>query len=136
MNDKRVCGIAANTADSLGKLLPDADCRSRPAIPMPWGTGRPDVAVLCGDGRKPALVVEIVSEGAFESHRKVFGYRSHPDILHILLIDAGEPRAILHSRNGTGWAETLFEGVDAIVGLPGVGIGFPLGDAYRGLGSV
>jgi Uma2 family endonuclease len=102
----------------------------------------PDVVVDCGQrndqsmlATTPTLVIEVLSQStkSFDSHRKVSEYKSHPDIKYILLVDTDNACSLLHYREGDGWHEVVFNGLDDVIEFPEIGASLALRDIYDGL---
>lgn len=138
--------IAANTLTSLHTQLRGKTCRPTAAdtgVPTIKGTIRyPDVVIDCGKrddqamcATAPTLVIEVISmsDGGFDSHRKVFEYKSHPDIKYILLINAVKIGLLLHYRDGNGWVDVVYCGLDEVMEFPEIGVSLALRGIYYGL---
>lgn len=104
---------------------------------------RPDVTVECGElvrdtfeTREPKLVVEVLSPSTtnIDRFRKLDEYKRHPSLSYILLIDTFSPEATLYRREGgDDWSAENFEGLDATIALPLVGVSLPLREVFEGL---
>ena len=145
-SNQRHQAIVANTLAALHNQLRGKGCRPtavNSGISTIFGTVRfPAIVVDCGRRddqamlvREPALVVEVLSPSTrdFDSHRKVFEYKSKPGIRYILLIDTNDACALLHARDGQSWRETLYEGFDDVIDFPELGAALAFSDIYDGL---
>lgn len=139
-------GIVANILAALHSQLRGTGYRptcARTGVRTGARTFRyPDLVVDCGPrvdqamcATSPALVCEVLSHGRdpFDTHLRMSEYKAHRDIAYIILIDPDAPRAILHRRDGAGWHDRLYAGLDQIVALPEIGGVLALSDVYAGL---
>ena len=101
---------------------------------------RPDVMVECAepvwDGYEavePRLVVEVASPStsSVDQTRKLEEYKRHPTLDHILLVETLSPEALLYRRTEGEWAIEPYEGFDAVIELPAIGVRLPLADIYE-----
>lgn len=147
-SDQRHQNIAANALASLHTQLRGKKCRPTTAntgVATTSGTVRyPDVVVDCGRrddqsmvATEPTVVIEVLSSTTrgFDSHRKVFEYKSKPEITFILLIDTNSACVLLHYREGKGWGETIHDDLDDVIILPRIGAGLSLSEIYEGVGG-
>lgn len=145
-SNQRHQAIVANTLAALHNQLREKGCRPtavKSGISTIFGTVRfPAIVVDCGRrddqsmlATEPMLVVEVLSPSTrdFDSHRKVFEYKSKPGIRYILLIDTNDACALLHAREGEGWCETLYQRFGDVIDFPELGATLALSDTYDGL---
>lgn len=106
------------------------------------GLRRPDVMAECAllvpdtyEAREPRLVVEIASPSttSIDQTRKVEEYKRHPTLVYILLVETLKPQALLYRRGEAGWEIETFEGLEAVVELPGICAALAMADVYDGL---
>lgn len=102
----------------------------------------PDVSVVCGAlnfyGRRrdvvinPLLLVEVLSPSTAADDRgdKWASYQTIPALQHYLLVSADRARVELYTRENTGWHFEAWEGLDAHVSLPNLGVALALADVY------
>lgn len=145
-SNQRHQAIVANTLAALHNQLRGKGCRPTAAnsgVSTIFGTVRyPAIVVDCGRmedqamlATEPVLMVEVVSPATrdFNSHRKVFEYKSKPGIRYVLLVDTNDACALLHAREGEGWCETLYERFGDVIDFPELGATLALSDIYDGL---
>jgi Uma2 family endonuclease len=97
----------------------------------------PDLVVICGpvaanaDCVSPSLAFEVLSPSTSLTDMRVkpAEYARNPSILAYVTLEQGTPRAVIHRREA-GWQEEIFEGRGAILDLPEVQGGLPMGDLY------
>lgn len=138
--------IAANTLTALHTQSLGKKCR-----PTAFGTGistsrgtirYPDVVVDCGRrldqdmlATEPSVIIEVLSSSTpcFDSHRKVLEYKSKPEITYVLLIDARNACVIMHTRDGEGWSDNIYDTLDEVIELPKIDATLALSEIYNGL---
>ena len=140
--------IVVNILTLFGNQLRGTDCRPFTADTVVTTRGdtrrRPDMGVECGPLRdadyssnQPKLVVEVLSPSTreFDLFNKIAEYKSMDSLDYILFIEPHQPQIFLWSRDGDRvWSDSLTEGLDSIVEIPGLGVRLKLGDVYDGLG--
>jgi Uma2 family endonuclease len=141
--------IAGSIARHLGNQL-YGKCQvygSDLAIYVPGGLPYryPDGSVVCGelrirsvDGRdcleNPKLLIEILSETSadFDRGTKFEEYKTIPDLVEYLLVAQDRPHAARRTKAGPEtWTETVFESLDATIGLESVGADLRMRDIYE-----
>lgn len=145
-SNQRHQAIVANTLAALHNQLRGKGCRPTAAnsgVSTIFGTVRyPAIVVDCGRrddqsmlATEPVLVIEVLSPSTrdFDSHRKVFEYKSKSGIRYILLIDTNDACALLHARDGQSWRETLYERFGDVIDFPELGAALAFSDIYDGL---
>ena len=138
--------VVVNVIISLGYQLRGSPCRPMTddvALRTKISTlRRPDVMVECAplerdtyEAREPKLVVEVLSPSTtnIDRFRKLDEYKRHPSLAYILLIDTPTPKATLYQREGGDWEAEDFEGLDAMIVLPLIGVNLPLREVFEGL---
>jgi Uma2 family endonuclease len=97
----------------------------------------PDVTIACGpqeeaDSIQPTIVFEVLSPSTSLTDRRVkpYEYRLMPSILAYVIVSQDEPVATI-LRRSADWQEEAFQGLDAVLPLPEVGIKIPLAELYR-----
>jgi Uma2 family endonuclease len=139
--------VVVNIIASLHSQLRGGPCRPTTddlAVRIPAGNvRRPDVTVECGkagprdmDVREPRAVIEVLSPStmSFDRFRKLLEYQTIPGLACILLIDTEAPRVDMSVRSPDGSRQDRYEGLDARIGLPGIGATLSLADVFEGLG--
>jgi Uma2 family endonuclease len=104
-------------------------------------TGRfPDASVTCGrEGKNyitaPVAVFEILSSSteAVDRGDKRRQYQSLASLHHYVLLAQDVVRAELFTRTEQGWLFQEFEGPEAELPLPALGIALPLAELYDGV---
>ena len=109
-------------------------------VMIPAGNVRyPDVVVDCAPVRAndtaaiaPTVIVEVLSRSAtaVDLTDKLDEYQSIESIRHILHLYQDKVRGALWTKGSDGWRRTPLEGVDAVVQLDAIDVGFPLALAY------
>lgn len=102
----------------------------------------PDVSVVCGTlsryGRRrdivtnPLLLVEVLSPSMAADDRgeKWMSYQTIPALQHYLLVSVDRPRVELYTRENAGWHFEAWDGLEAHVALPALGVTVALTDVY------
>lgn len=104
----------------------------------------PDVSVVCGPPQfapdktldtlmNPIVLVEVgsVSTARYDKVGKFILYKDIPTLRHYLLVESTRPVVRLATwREDKVWAFDTFEGLDAVVPLPAIGIELPLAEIY------
>lgn len=139
--------IAARMQRSLGNQLEGRRCQpftSDTAVRIPAGNIRyPDLGVDCGpfddyamEASEPALVVEILSANTrlFDRTDKIEEYKTVESLEYILLVDPEAPQVRLYRRGeDRAWRTERIAGLDAVIGMPKIGVTLTLTDLYDGL---
>lgn len=142
-------GIGGNLVTELNIALRGAGiqtCRvfgSDVKIHPPEGRNTyPDVSVVCGKpslyrGRNdiftnPIFVAEVLSPSteSYDRNKKRLAYQTIPTLQHYLLITADRAQAELYTREEADWRFETYEGWEAIITLPALGVTLALADLY------
>ena len=101
----------------------------------------PDVMVSCGPLStgatsidNPVILVEVMSRGSAARDRteKWRAYRRLSSLQHYLLVERDSACVDVFDRTGEAWASLRrLEGLEAVLGLPALGLSLPLTDIYR-----
>ena len=100
----------------------------------------PDVTVTCAPVADssdivpaPVVVVEVLSASTAVVDRglKAAEYLSTPPIQHYVMVEQTRAGALVLSRDGDGWTETLIAGLTGVVSLSALGVSLPLAGIYR-----
>jgi Uma2 family endonuclease len=140
--------IAVSLITSLGGRL-----RGRPCEPFNSDTKvrvrlathtrfyYPDAMVVCEPNSadetfqdRPVVIAEVISEATrrIDEGEKREAYLTIATLSTYLLIERTSPRVVVYERNELGgFSEFVYEGLDAIVPLPAVGISLPLSELYE-----
>jgi len=143
--------IAGNVARALGNLLEGRRCLVFPSDQQVHveATGLytyPDVTVACDALRfhpkfkdallDPRVIVEVLSDSteAYDRGAKFAHYRTIPSLQEYILVSQHEEKVEHYQRLDTGqWVLTAYEGLDASVSLPTLGVSLPLAKLYANL---
>ena len=79
----------------------------------------------------PAVVFEVISPSTALTDRRVKAveYAGVPGILAYVMLETERPEVTVRRRS-TGWEAETFEGLDAKLPLPEVGVTIPLAEIY------
>ena len=100
----------------------------------------PDVAVRCAPVADsadvvpdPVVVFEALSASTAVVDRglKAAEYQSTPSIQHYVIVEQTRAEALVLSRDGDGWTETLIAGLSGVVSLSALGVSLPMAEIYR-----
>ncbi|HEU5374566.1 MAG TPA: Uma2 family endonuclease [Ktedonobacteraceae bacterium] len=99
----------------------------------------PDITVTCdprdrGTGdllKSPRVIFEVLSPGTEIKDRtwKLQNYLALPSMEEYILVDAKSPRMETYRRENGRWMYDIYHAHETIE-LPGIGVRFPLADAY------
>ncbi len=142
-------GIGGNLITALNIALRGAGiqtCRVfSPDLKVHAGDGRntyPDVSVVCGcpvyhRARRdivtnPILVAEILSPSTQKDDRgkKRESYQAIPTLQHYLIVAADKASVELYTHEEGGWHYQVYEGREASVTLPALGVTLALAELY------
>lgn len=98
----------------------------------------PDATVACYTAEEdtdiiaPTAVFEVISPSTALTDRRVkpLEYAAVPGIMVYVILEADRPDATV-MRRSAAWEPETFEGMDAVVPLPEIGIELPLAAIYR-----
>jgi len=141
--------IASNILVAAGGRLRGTRCRAfnsdtkvRIRLPNHLRFYYPDLQVVCHPNPgndsfqdQPSVVVEVLSRGTrrLDEGEKKDAYCKLPSLSVYLLIEQERARAIAYRRTDHGFVPEVYEGVEATVPLPEVGIELPLVEVYDGI---
>lgn len=82
------------------------------------------------EAQEPRLAVEIASPStsAVDRTRKLEEYKRHPTLEYILLVETLSPQVLLYRRIDGEWSIESYEGLDASIESPTIGVHLPLFD--------
>lgn len=142
--------VNANTCTALNNALSDRDCTVRVSdmrllVKENGLYTYPDLSVVCGPPQfapgavldtltNPVVLAEVtsISTGNYDRVGKFMFYKDIPTLRHYLLIDS--TKAVVHLaswREPKVWVFDTFEGLEAVVPLPAIGVEVPLAAMYR-----
>ena len=103
----------------------------------------PDTMVVCDSNAddesfqdQPVLIVEVASESTrrTDEGEKKEAYLTIPSLACYLLVDQESPSAVAwHRRPLTGFERVVYQGNDAAIPLPEIGVDLLLGDLFSGV---
>ena len=101
----------------------------------------PDAMVVCDTGNDadavfedhPVVIVEVLSPSTrrIDEGEKRDSYLTIPSLRAYLLVEPTRPSVRVDRRGDFGFTQELYEGLDAEIPLPEVGIGLPLRELYE-----
>lgn len=142
--------INLNTGSALNAALENRDCTvqvsdQRLLVKDNGLYTYPDLSVVCGPPQfapgavldtliNPVVLAEVtsISTGQYDRVGKFMFYKDIPTLRHYLLIDS--TKAVVHLaswREPKVWVFDTFEGLEAVVPLPAIGVEVALAAMYR-----
>jgi Uma2 family endonuclease len=140
--------ITANTANQLYNQLMDSECRvatsdMRVKVTEIDSYFYPDVVVVCGEPRaeddtfdtllNPTLIVEILSPSTetYDKGEKFEHYQQITSLKDYIPISQDKVHIEHYCRQGTGWLQTEFQGLEVVLPLLSINCELRLQDVYR-----
>jgi Uma2 family endonuclease len=140
--------IAVSLIAALGSKLRGRPCEpfnsdTKVRVRMPTHTRfyYPDAMVVCEPNSpddvyqdRPTVIAEVISSATrrVDEGEKRDAYLSIATLSAYLLIETSAPRVVAFERTRDGgFVEHVYEGLDAVVPLPAVGISLPLAELYE-----
>ena len=102
----------------------------------------PDASVVCqpnppGDSfeDQPVAVFEVLSRATrrIDEGEKKDAYLTIPSLAVYALIEQSTPAVIIYRRTGQQFTPEVYDGIDAVVPLPEIGVDLPLAEIYQGI---
>jgi Uma2 family endonuclease len=99
----------------------------------------PDVSVVCRPNPpddsfqdEPAVITEVISRRTRRNDEgeKKDAYLTIPSLGVYMLIEQDTPLVTVHRRSATGYEREAYEGLDAVIPLPEIGVVLPLAEIY------
>jgi len=137
--------IQINLTTALSTRLRGKPCRphgSHLKIEVAGRIRYPDAFVVCTPGSNtskvvadPVVVFEIISPSSEHEDFVVKNaeYRATPSIQRYVVLEQTRIGALAFLRKGDDWVTEIFDGPDAVLGLPEIGISIPLSELYADL---
>jgi Uma2 family endonuclease len=137
--------IQMNLTAALSTRLRGKPCRphgSHLKIEVAGRIRYPDAFVVCTSVSNtskvvsdPVVVFEIISPSSEHEDLVVKNaeYRATPSIQRYVVLEQTRIGALAFVRKGDDWVTEIFDGPDAVLGLPEIGIGIPLSELYADL---
>jgi len=138
--------VAGNFFGSMHRHLGDRPCepfnpdmKVRVLMPRETRFYYPDGMMVCEPGgpdtsfqERPVVVTQVLSESTrrTDEGEKMEAYLLIPTLRIYLLVETGRPRVTAHRRGDQGFAAELYEGLDAVIGLPEIGTELALSELY------
>lgn len=100
----------------------------------------PEVSVVCRSNPEdeqfqdtPTTVFEVLSKRTrrTDEGEKKDGYLSIPSLKHYVLVEQKVPVVVVFRRKGRKFVREVYEGLDAVVPMPEIGIELPLSEVYK-----
>jgi Uma2 family endonuclease len=100
----------------------------------------PEVSVICRSNPddeqfqdEPATVFEVLSRSTRRADlgEKKDGYLAVPSLKHYVLVEQDVPVVVVFRRKGRKFVREVYEGLDAVVPLPEIGVDLPLAEIYK-----
>jgi Uma2 family endonuclease len=139
--------IASNSLVSLGSRLRGGPCRPYNSdTKIRIRSGRrfrfyyPDVSVICRPNSQtdsfqdePAVLIEVLSNKTrrLDEGEKKDAYLTIPSLAVYLLVEQDMPAVVAFRRSGPDFIREVYQGLDAVVPLPEIGIVLPLAELYE-----
>jgi Uma2 family endonuclease len=139
--------IATNTLGALYARLRGRPCRPfnsdtkiRVQLPTQVRFYYPDVSVVCRPNPQtdsfqdePAVLFEVLSRGTrrIDEGEKKDAYQAIPSLSVYVLIEADTAAVVVFRRSGGDYVREVYEGLDAVLPLPEIGIDLPLAEIYE-----
>jgi Uma2 family endonuclease len=141
--------IAMNTSGTLHARLRGSGCRpynSDTKIRIQLKTQvrfyYPDVSVVCRPNPQsdsfqdePVVLVEVLSPKTrrTDDGEKKDAYQTIPSLGAYLLIEQEEPAVVVFRRVDDGFSREVYEGLEAVIPLPEIGVDLLLSEIYDGV---
>jgi Uma2 family endonuclease len=137
--------IQSNLVTALGTRLRGKPCRphgSHLKIEVAGRIRYPDAFVVCTPvsnmarvAPDPVVVFEIISPSSEHEDFVVkhAEYRATPSIQRYVVLEQNRIGALAFLRKGDDWVSEIFDGPDAVIGLPEIGISIPMSELYADL---
>ena len=141
--------IATNAVIALGAQLRGQRCRVfnsdtkiRLRLPHHLRFYYPDLSVVCRPNPlddsfqdEPVVLVEVLSRSTrrLDEGEKKEAYLTIPSLEVLLLVEQERPAVLAFRRSEQGFVREVFQGMEAVIGLPEVGAELPLAELYEGL---
>lgn len=139
--------ISSNITIALGSRLPVGPCQAMNSdvkirIRLPGHTRfyYPDASVICRPNPQddlyqdqPALVAEVLSDSSrrTDQHEKKEAYLSISSLDLYLLVEPETPAVVVYRRTDNGFLREEWQGLDAVIPMPELGVELPLAEVYR-----
>jgi Uma2 family endonuclease len=120
----------------------DSDTKIRVRMPGHVKFYYPDASVVCEPNPEsdsfedqPRIVFEVLSRGTrrIDEGEKKDSYLTIPSLAVYALVEQTAPVVVVHRRTDQKFVAEVYEGIDAVVPLPEIGVELPLAEIYQGM---
>ena len=120
----------------------DSDTKIRVRMPRHTRYYYPDVSVACEPNPEndsfedqPRVIFEVLSKGTrrIDEGEKKDAYLTIPSLAAYLLVEQSTPTVVVFRRTDQEFVPELYEGTDAVIPLPEIGVDLPLAEFYQGM---
>ena len=141
--------IATNIIGALHARLRGRPCRSfnsgtkiRIRLPTHVRFYYPDVSVICRPNPQtdsfqdePAVLVEVLSRRTrrIDEGEKKDAYLTIPSLSVYVLVESENAAAVAYRRTAAGFVREVYQGLQAVLPLAGLGVDLPLAECYEGV---
>ncbi len=82
------------------------------------------------------VIFEVLSKRTrrLDQGEKKDGYLQLPSLCVYALVEQEMPKVVIYRRCGTEFVDEVYEGLEASIPLPEIGVVLPLNEIYRGVG--
>ncbi|WP_425396302.1 Uma2 family endonuclease [Aeoliella sp.] len=118
----------------------NSDMKVRVQLPAHTRFYYPDGTVVCDANDpddlyqdRPVIIAEVLSEATrrIDEGEKREAYLTIPTLAAYLLIETDSPRVVMHRRTNGGFVAECYDGLDAVVPMPGIDVELPLAELYE-----
>ena len=120
----------------------DADTKIRLRMPGHTRYYYPDASVLCQPNPesdsfedRPRAIFEVLSRATrrIDEGEKKDAYLTIPSLAVYALVEQSTPAIVVFRRTDQAFDPEVYEGIDAVVPLPEIGVDLPLAEIYQGM---
>jgi Uma2 family endonuclease len=120
----------------------NSDTKIRVRMPGHTRYYYPDASVVCRPNRgddsfedQPVAIVEVLSRGTrrIDEGEKKDAYLTIPSLAIYALVEQSTPTIVIYRRADQQFLPEVYEGIDAVVPLPEIGVDLPLAEIYEGM---
>ena len=127
-----------------GNPCQPCDANTKIRIRMPGHTRYyyPDASVVCQANPEsdsfedqPRAIFEVLSRGTrrIDEGEKKDAYLTIPSLAVYALVEQAIPTVVVYRRTDQQWVSEVYEGIDAVLPLPEIGVDLPLAEIYQGM---
>ena len=102
----------------------------------------PDASVVCQPNPEsdsfedqPRAIFEVLSQGTrrIDEGEKKDAYLTIPSLAVYALVEQSTPTVVVHRRTDQQFVPEVYEGIDAVLPMPEIGVDLPLSEIYQGM---